>query len=68
MIWRRSYTTPPPALELDDRASPTVTIRVTPLCPPTRLPGAESLANTVERFLPLWHETIAPQIRNGSAC
>ena len=34
-------------------------------CPPADLPLTESLADTVARFLPYWHETIAPAIRGG---
>ena len=29
------------------------------------LPKTESLADTVERFLPYWHDTIAPAIKSG---
>ena len=32
---------------------------------PAELPLTECLKDTVARFLPLWHETIAPAIRSG---
>lgn len=32
---------------------------------PEQIPLSESLFNTVERFLPLWHEEIAPSIKAG---
>ena len=32
---------------------------------PSELPLTECLKDTVARFLPLWHETIAPVIRSG---
>ena len=33
---------------------------------PHDLPNAESLKDTIDRFLPYWHQTIAPQIRSGA--
>ena len=35
------------------------------LLAPADLPVTESLKDTVARFLPFWHETIAPIIRSG---
>lgn len=64
LIWRRSYDIPPPPLELDDPQHPAHDERYAGL-DPDQLPAGESLKCTVERFLPLWHETIAPQIRAG---
>ena len=64
LIWRRSYDTPPPPLELDDPQHPAHDARYSGI-DPALLPRSESLKCTVERFLPLWHETIAPQIRAG---
>jgi 2,3-bisphosphoglycerate-dependent phosphoglycerate mutase len=63
-IWRRSYSTPPPALTSDDPRYPG-NERVYAGLSPEELPLSESLADTVERFLPYWHETIAPDIRSG---
>jgi 2,3-bisphosphoglycerate-dependent phosphoglycerate mutase len=64
LVWRRSYDTPPPRLDLDDPQHPSRDARYAGI-DPDRLPRSESLKCTVERFLPLWHETIAPQIRAG---
>jgi 2,3-bisphosphoglycerate-dependent phosphoglycerate mutase len=63
-IWRRSYDIPPPVLTPDDRRCPGHDPRYKSL---TReeLPLTECLKDTVARFLPLWHDTIAPAIRSG---
>lgn len=63
-IWRRSYDTPPPALEESDPRHPKNDPRYAAL-PPEDLPRTESLKDTVARFLPYWHSTIAPDIRSG---
>jgi 2,3-bisphosphoglycerate-dependent phosphoglycerate mutase len=63
-IWRRSYDTPPPALELDDERHPQHDRRYAELTP-EQLPSCESLKDTVARMLPYWHETIAPVVKNG---
>lgn len=62
--WRRSYATPPPPLSLDDERHPSHDPRYASV-PPSELPGTESLKDTVARFLPYWHQTIAPAIRSG---
>ncbi len=64
MIWRRSYDTPPPALKKDDPRYPGKDPRYKDLSE-DELPVTEALKNTVERFLPYWHETIAPTIKSG---
>jgi 2,3-bisphosphoglycerate-dependent phosphoglycerate mutase len=64
-IWRRSYDTPPPPLAVDDPQYPGHDRRYAGLAP-ADLPLTECLKDTVERFLPYWHETIAPAIRNGN--
>jgi 2,3-bisphosphoglycerate-dependent phosphoglycerate mutase len=63
-IWRRSYDTPPPALELDDERHPRHDRRYASLTP-QELPQCESLKNTVARMLPYWHEVIAPTVMSG---
>jgi 2,3-bisphosphoglycerate-dependent phosphoglycerate mutase len=62
LIWRRSYDTPPPKLKPDDPRHPGRDARYAHL-KPHELPLTECLKDTVARFLPYWHETIAPQIR-----
>ena len=63
-IWRRSYDIPPPALTPDDERHPSRDPRYATL-KPSELPLTESLKDTVARFLPYWHETIAPAVRSG---
>ena len=63
-VWRRSYDIPPPPLDLDDPRHPAGDERYAGI-EPGQLPRTESLKCTVERFLPLWHETLAPQVRTG---
>jgi 2,3-bisphosphoglycerate-dependent phosphoglycerate mutase len=63
-IWRRSYDIPPPPLTPDDPRHPSRDRRYAEL-PPSELPLTESLKDTVARFLPYWHEAIAPAIRSG---
>ena len=63
-IWRRSYDIAPPALARDDPRYPSHDPRYAGLGPGD-LPLTESLKDTVARFLPYWHGTIAPAIRAG---
>ncbi len=63
-LWRRSYDIPPPPLSLDDPRHPSHDPRYRDL-DPAQLPLTESLKDTVERFLPYWHDAIAPAIRAG---
>ena len=63
-IWRRSYGIPPPALTPNDPRHPSRDRRYAEITP-AELPLTESLKDTVARFLPHWHETIAPDIRAG---
>jgi len=63
-VWRRSYDVRPPALTPDDPRHPRHDPRYAGLRP-EELPATECLKDTVERFLPYWHETIAPRIRAG---
>ena len=62
--WRRSYDVRPPALDKLDHRYP----GNDPLykdVPVKDLPVTECLKDTVERFLPYWHEAIAPKIKEG---
>jgi 2,3-bisphosphoglycerate-dependent phosphoglycerate mutase len=63
-IWRRSYDVRPPALEPTDARFPGRDRRYRNLSD-QELPRAECLKDTVARFRPYWHETIAPDIRAG---
>ncbi|MCA1584056.1 MAG: 2,3-diphosphoglycerate-dependent phosphoglycerate mutase [Acidobacteria bacterium] len=64
-IWRRSYDIPPPPLAPDDPRHPQREARYRDVAPHD-LPLTESLKDTVARFLPCWHEVIAPPIRSGA--
>jgi 2,3-bisphosphoglycerate-dependent phosphoglycerate mutase len=61
-IWRRSYDIPPPELEITDERHPSHDARYSGI---ENLPGTESLALTLDRVLPSWEETIAPELRAG---
>ena len=63
-IWRRAYAIAPPPLTPDDPRHPSRDERYKDL-PPGILPLTESLKDTVARFLPYWHESIAPRIASG---
>jgi 2,3-bisphosphoglycerate-dependent phosphoglycerate mutase len=63
-IWRRSYDIPPPPLTPEDPRHSSHDRRYANLAR-TEVPLTESLKDTVARFLPYWHETIAPDIRAG---
>lgn len=64
LVWRRSYGDPPPPLTPDDPRYPGHDRRYADV-PREQLPLTESLKDTVARFLPYWHETIAPEVRAG---
>jgi 2,3-bisphosphoglycerate-dependent phosphoglycerate mutase len=63
-IWRRSYDIPPPPLTTDDERHPSHDARYGTLTA-SELPLTESLKDTVARFLPYWHGTIAPSVKAG---
>ena len=64
LVWRRSYSDPPPLLTADDPRFPGHDRRYADV-PREQLPLTESLKDTVARFLPYWHERIAPEVRAG---
>ena len=64
LVWRRSYDTPPPALERSDERYPGKDRRYASM-DPKDIPLTECLKDTVARFLPHWNEVIAPQVRSG---
>ena len=63
-IWRRSYDVPPPPMDFADPGHPANDARYATLDARV-LPGTESLATTLERVLPYWHDAIAPQLKAG---
>ncbi len=65
MLWRRSYSTPPPPLAIDDEFSQFDDPRYAWLPPEVR-PRTECLADVVARMLPYWYDAIVPDLRVGS--
>jgi 2,3-bisphosphoglycerate-dependent phosphoglycerate mutase len=63
-IWRRSYDVRPPALEPSDPRYPGNDPRYKTL-QQADIPLTECLKDTVSRFLPYWHDVIAPTINTG---
>jgi 2,3-bisphosphoglycerate-dependent phosphoglycerate mutase len=64
LVWRRSYDTPPPALEPGDPRSERGDLRYAALRA-DQIPLTECLKDTVARVLPCWNERLAPAIRSG---
>ena len=64
LIWRRSYSTPPPRLDLNDERHPKFDSLYKNL-DENDLPDSECLADTVDRFLPYWHNQIKEDILNN---
>jgi 2,3-bisphosphoglycerate-dependent phosphoglycerate mutase len=64
LVWRRSYDTPPPALEASDPRSERSDVRYAGL-EPSQIPLTECLKDTVARVLPYWNEQVAPAILSG---
>jgi 2,3-bisphosphoglycerate-dependent phosphoglycerate mutase len=66
LIWRRAYDIPPPALEEGDSRLDLNDPRYADLRP-EEFPRTECLKDTVARFLPYWHESIAPVVKSGQS-
>jgi 2,3-bisphosphoglycerate-dependent phosphoglycerate mutase len=64
LVWRRSYDTPPPALDTNDSRCEREDRRYANL-QHSDIPLTECLKDTVDRVIPLWSETIAPTIQSG---
>ena len=65
-IWRRAYATAPPPLPDDDPRLEIGNPRYADI-EPSEFPRTECLKDTVARFLPYWHETIAPAVKSGKS-
>jgi 2,3-bisphosphoglycerate-dependent phosphoglycerate mutase len=63
-IWRRSFDTPPPQMELSNPEHPSKDPRYADVNP-EELPAGESLKDTIARFLPLWNQRISKDIMSG---
>ncbi|WP_341907692.1 2,3-diphosphoglycerate-dependent phosphoglycerate mutase [Polaromonas sp. YR568] len=64
LVWRRSYDTPPPALDASDPRCERGDPRYAKL-QPGQVPLTECLKDTVDRVLPFWNESMAPAIKAG---
>ena len=64
LVWRRSYDTPPPALDADDPRCERRDRRYARLAP-GQVPLTECLKDTVDRVLPFWNECLAPALHAG---
>jgi 2,3-bisphosphoglycerate-dependent phosphoglycerate mutase len=64
LVWRRSYDTPPPALEPTDPRCERGDRRYARL-KPEEVPLTECLKDTVARVIPFWSEALAPAIQSG---
>jgi 2,3-bisphosphoglycerate-dependent phosphoglycerate mutase len=64
LVWRRSYDTPPPALEANDPRGQRQDPRYAKLSP-EQVPLTECLKDTVARVVPYWNEVLAPAIQSG---
>lgn len=62
--WRRSYEVRPPKVDKSDSRYPGNDSRYYGLSQ-KEIPDSESLKDTVNRILPYWYETIAPNIKSG---
>lgn len=60
-IWRRSYDTPPPPMEIGSEFD----LSKDPRYAGVDVPAAESLKMTLERVLPYWESDIAPALTDG---
>jgi 2,3-bisphosphoglycerate-dependent phosphoglycerate mutase len=63
-LWRRSYDLRPPELTKIDKMYPGKDPRYADL-EEKDIPVAECLKDTVERFLPYWHTSIVPSLKDG---
>lgn len=63
-IWRRSFATPPPELDLDDPMHPSHDVKYATL-DSVILPSTESLKITLDRVMPFWANTVAPHLKLG---
>ena len=64
LVWRRSYDTPPPALEPTDPRSERSDLRYAKINP-SDVPLTECLKDTVARVMPFWNDSMAPAIKAG---
>lgn len=61
MLWRRSYSTPPPEIELGSEFSQDADPRYSG----EPIPRTECLEQVLERLLPYWEQEIVPELKSG---
>lgn len=61
MLWRRSYSTPPPEIELGSEFSQDTDPRYAG----EPIPRTECLEQVLERLLPYWEQEIVPELKTG---
>ncbi|RSH79691.1 Phosphoglycerate mutase [Apiotrichum porosum] len=61
MLWRRSYDTPPPPIEVNSKYSQDKDPRYTVLA--GDIPRTECLKDVVQRMLPYFHDAIVPDLQ-----
>ena len=61
MLWRRSYSTPPPEIELGSEFSQDTDPRYAG----EPIPRTECLEQVLERLLPYWEQEIVPELKSG---
>ena len=61
MLWRRSYSTPPPEIELGSEFSQDTDPRYSG----EPIPRTECLEQVLERLLPYWDQEIVPELKSG---
>lgn len=64
-LWRRSFDVPPPPLEDNDPRNPRRQAQYRDVADPAVLPLSESLAKTITRVMPYYHQVIEPDMRDG---
>ena len=61
LLWRRSYNQPPPKLDINDKSHPRFDKKYKDI-ESNKLPSSESLKDTFNRVIPLWHDSIKSKI------
>lgn len=64
MLWRRSYDTPPPPIDIDDEYSQFHDVRYADI-PEDERPRTECLKDVVARMLPYWTSDIVADLKAG---
>lgn len=64
LLWRRSYDTPPPQLQISDSRWSGNDSSYSHM-DKNEIPLSECLKDTVKRFLPYWKENIEPSLQDG---